>query len=175
MTMEIDRTAELAVNGMTCGHRVASVTEELEAVDGVKHVDVILESGGTSKVTVLLTPSSTTTRSAKPSPRPDSNSSASRATSDPSGPKPAPSRHRTGDASRPLSRPRPAAPRTRPNPRTRPPDLFANAPDRGRRKPHRALLRSDHRPQERHPHRRRSARAPAPARASSSRFLISSG
>lgn len=53
MTMEIDRTVELAVNGMTCGHCVASVTEELEAVDGVKHVDVILESGGTSKVTVL--------------------------------------------------------------------------------------------------------------------------
>lgn len=53
MTMEIDRTIELAVNGMTCGHCVASVTEELEAVDGVKHVDVILESGGTSKVTVF--------------------------------------------------------------------------------------------------------------------------
>lgn len=53
MTMEIDRTVELAVNGMTCGHCVASVTEELEAVDGVKHVDVILESGGTSKVTVF--------------------------------------------------------------------------------------------------------------------------
>ena len=53
MTMEIDRTVELAVNGMTCGHCVASVTEELEAVDGVKHVDVILESSGTSKVTVL--------------------------------------------------------------------------------------------------------------------------
>lgn len=53
MTMEIDRTVELTVNGMTCGHCVASVTEELEAVDGVKHVDVILESGGTSKVTVL--------------------------------------------------------------------------------------------------------------------------
>ncbi|WP_115728119.1 heavy-metal-associated domain-containing protein [Actinomyces culturomici] len=53
MTIEIDRTVELAVNGMTCGHCVMSVTEELEEVPGVKHVDVILNSGATSKVTVL--------------------------------------------------------------------------------------------------------------------------
>ena len=53
MSMDIDRTVELAVNGMNCGHCVASVTEELEGVGGVKHVDVILNSGGTSKVTVL--------------------------------------------------------------------------------------------------------------------------
>ena len=32
MTMEIDRTVELAVNGLTCGHCVQSVTEELSEV-----------------------------------------------------------------------------------------------------------------------------------------------
>ena len=55
MTTEntIDRTVELSVNGMTCSHCVASVTEELREVPGVKNVDVILNSGGTSKVTVL--------------------------------------------------------------------------------------------------------------------------
>lgn len=53
MTIEIDRTIELAVNGMTCGHCVKSVTEELEDVEGVNHVEVILKSGQTSKVTVF--------------------------------------------------------------------------------------------------------------------------
>lgn len=53
MSMDIDRTVELAVNGMTCGHCVASVTEELEEVPGVKHVEVILKPGDTSTVTVL--------------------------------------------------------------------------------------------------------------------------
>lgn len=53
MTMEIDRSIELAVNGMTCGHCVKSVTEELEEVEGVNNVEVILNSGGTSKVTVF--------------------------------------------------------------------------------------------------------------------------
>ena len=53
MTMEIDRTVELAVNGLTCGHCVQSVTEELSEVAGVKNVDVILNSGATSKVTLV--------------------------------------------------------------------------------------------------------------------------
>ena len=53
MTMEIDRTVELSIDGMTCGHCVMSVTEELSEVAGVKNVDVILNSGGTSKVTVI--------------------------------------------------------------------------------------------------------------------------
>ena len=30
---------------MTCGHCVASVTEELEELDGVEAVDVVLETG----------------------------------------------------------------------------------------------------------------------------------
>ena len=33
------------VTGMTCGHCVASVTEELRKIDGVTHVDVDLDSG----------------------------------------------------------------------------------------------------------------------------------
>lgn len=51
--MAIDRTVVLDVNGMTCGHCVASVTEELSDVKGVLNVEVILNSGGTSKVTVV--------------------------------------------------------------------------------------------------------------------------
>jgi copper chaperone len=42
----------LAVNGMTCGHCVSSVTEELGALDGVQSVDVRLNAGGTSQVMV---------------------------------------------------------------------------------------------------------------------------
>ena len=53
MTTEIDRTIELSVDGMTCGHCVMSVSEELSEIPGVKNVEVILNSGGTSKVTVL--------------------------------------------------------------------------------------------------------------------------
>lgn len=53
MTTEIDRTIELSVDGMTCGHCVMSVNEELSEIPGVKNVDVILNSGGASKVTVL--------------------------------------------------------------------------------------------------------------------------
>ena len=53
MTTEIDRTIELSVDGMTCGHCVMSVTEELTELPGVKNVEDILNSGGTSKVTVL--------------------------------------------------------------------------------------------------------------------------
>ena len=53
MTTEIDRTIELSVDGMTCGHCVMSVSEELSEIPGVKNVEVILNSGGTSKVMVL--------------------------------------------------------------------------------------------------------------------------
>ncbi len=53
MAQEIDRTVELSINGMTCGHCVASVTEELSEVPGVLNVEVILNSGGTSKATVV--------------------------------------------------------------------------------------------------------------------------
>ena len=53
MTTEIDRTIELSVDGMTCGHCVMSVSEELSEIPGVKNVEVILNSGATSKVRVL--------------------------------------------------------------------------------------------------------------------------
>jgi copper chaperone len=33
------------VNGMTCGHCVASVTEEVSAIPGVTNVSIDLESG----------------------------------------------------------------------------------------------------------------------------------
>ena len=53
MAQEIDRTVELSINGMTCGHCVASVTEELSEVPGVLNIEVILNSGATSKATVV--------------------------------------------------------------------------------------------------------------------------
>ncbi|QCR20796.1 heavy metal transporter [Agrococcus sp. SGAir0287] len=37
---------------MTCGHCVASVTEEIGAIDGVRGVEVDLVAGGTSTVRV---------------------------------------------------------------------------------------------------------------------------
>ena len=49
----VDRTTTLKVSGLTCGHCVAHVTEELEALDGVKDVAVLLNKGGQSTVTVL--------------------------------------------------------------------------------------------------------------------------
>jgi copper ion binding protein len=33
------------VTGMTCGHCVSSVTEEISQIDGVRNVDVRLETG----------------------------------------------------------------------------------------------------------------------------------
>ncbi len=45
-------TSTYLVDGMTCSHCVASVTEELEAVSGVDAVHVDLVKGGTSRVHV---------------------------------------------------------------------------------------------------------------------------
>lgn len=45
-------TTTYSVTGMTCSHCVASVTEELSALDGVTDVVVDLAAGGTSAVTV---------------------------------------------------------------------------------------------------------------------------
>ena len=41
-----------AVTGMTCGHCVTSVTEEIGEIAGVREVNVDLVVGGSSKVTV---------------------------------------------------------------------------------------------------------------------------
>lgn len=43
------------VSGMTCGHCVSSVSEELETLAGVEKVDVDLNSGGISTVTITST------------------------------------------------------------------------------------------------------------------------
>jgi len=45
-------TTTVRVSGLTCGHCVTSVTEELTALDGVQTVEVDLVAGGTSTVTV---------------------------------------------------------------------------------------------------------------------------
>lgn len=45
-------TATYSVSGMTCGHCVAAVTEEVSALPGVTGVDVDLVKGGLSGVTV---------------------------------------------------------------------------------------------------------------------------
>jgi len=38
-------TATFTVSGMTCGHCVSSVTEELTGLNGVTDVSVVLDSG----------------------------------------------------------------------------------------------------------------------------------
>lgn len=45
-------TATYTVTGMTCGHCVSAVTEEISSLDGVESVDVELTSGS---VTVTST------------------------------------------------------------------------------------------------------------------------
>jgi copper chaperone CopZ len=45
-------TTKYGVKGMTCGHCVSSVTDELRALPGVQDVDVDLNAGGSSTVTV---------------------------------------------------------------------------------------------------------------------------
>ncbi|MFF1252434.1 heavy-metal-associated domain-containing protein [Pseudarthrobacter sp. NPDC058329] len=54
-------TTTVSVSGMTCGHCVSAVSEELEALTGVEAVDVELNAGGISTVTItssdVLSPS----------------------------------------------------------------------------------------------------------------------
>ncbi len=45
-------TTTYSVSGMTCSHCVAAVTEEVGRLDGVSAVDVDLNAGGDSQVTV---------------------------------------------------------------------------------------------------------------------------
>lgn len=45
-------TTTYTVTGMTCGHCVGSVTEEVGKLAGVEKVDVELVAGGESRVTV---------------------------------------------------------------------------------------------------------------------------
>jgi copper chaperone CopZ len=46
-------TATYHVTGMTCGHCVTAVTDELTALPGVRDVEVDLVAGGTSTVRVV--------------------------------------------------------------------------------------------------------------------------
>ena len=48
-------TTTYAVTGMTCSHCVAAVTEEVSRLDGVTAVNVELNAGGDSRVTVTST------------------------------------------------------------------------------------------------------------------------
>jgi copper chaperone len=41
----MSETKTYTVTGMTCGHCVASVTEEVQEVPGVSEVEVVLETG----------------------------------------------------------------------------------------------------------------------------------
>ncbi|GAA2861958.1 heavy-metal-associated domain-containing protein [Paenarthrobacter ilicis] len=45
----------VSVSGMTCGHCVSSVSEELESLSGVEGVAVDLNPGGLSTVTITST------------------------------------------------------------------------------------------------------------------------
>lgn len=45
-------TTTLTVNGMTCGHCVSAVKEEIGSLPGVQGVEVDLVEGGDSPVTV---------------------------------------------------------------------------------------------------------------------------
>ena len=45
-------TTTLPISGMTCGHCVSAVTQELTQLDGVQDVAVELVPDGTSRVTV---------------------------------------------------------------------------------------------------------------------------
>jgi copper chaperone len=48
-------TSTYAVDGLTCGHCVRAVTDELAGLDGVNDVHVDLNAGGISTVTISST------------------------------------------------------------------------------------------------------------------------
>ncbi|WP_336714074.1 heavy-metal-associated domain-containing protein [Arthrobacter sp. USHLN218] len=43
---------KVSIDGMTCGHCIAAVTEELTAIEGVQDVAIELNKGGISTATV---------------------------------------------------------------------------------------------------------------------------
>jgi copper chaperone len=45
-------TTTVSVSGMTCGHCMSSVSEEIESLAGVEEVDIDLNAGGISPVTI---------------------------------------------------------------------------------------------------------------------------
>jgi copper chaperone len=46
---------KVSIDGMTCGHCIAAVTEELTAIEGVQEVAIELNKGGISTATVQST------------------------------------------------------------------------------------------------------------------------
>lgn len=48
-------TTTVKISGMTCGHCVDAVTEELSALDGVEKVTVDLVNGGVSRARITTT------------------------------------------------------------------------------------------------------------------------
>jgi copper chaperone CopZ len=52
MSTTAPTTTTISVSGMTCGHCVSAVSEELEALEGVEEVTVDLNAGGVSTVTI---------------------------------------------------------------------------------------------------------------------------
>jgi len=54
-TMSHTVQTNVNVSGMTCGHCVSSVSEELESLSGVENVAVDLNPGGLSTVTITST------------------------------------------------------------------------------------------------------------------------
>ncbi|PYI68187.1 heavy metal transporter [Arthrobacter livingstonensis] len=51
----MSHTTTINVSGMTCGHCVSSVTEELTGLKGVENVAVELNAGGISEVAITST------------------------------------------------------------------------------------------------------------------------
>ncbi|WP_104111124.1 heavy-metal-associated domain-containing protein [Arthrobacter sp. N199823] len=51
----MSHTFTVNVSGMTCGHCVSSVTEELSGLPGVENVAINLNTGGLSEVTITST------------------------------------------------------------------------------------------------------------------------
>ncbi len=45
----------VSVSGMTCGHCVSAVSEEIESLAGVENVEIDLNAGGISTVTITST------------------------------------------------------------------------------------------------------------------------
>ncbi len=45
-------TSTYGITGLTCGHCVSAVTEEVSEIDGVTEANVELVAGGTSSLTV---------------------------------------------------------------------------------------------------------------------------
>lgn len=48
-------STKVHVSGMTCGHCISAVSEELEALSGVEEIDIDLNAGGISTVTITST------------------------------------------------------------------------------------------------------------------------